>query len=272
MLKKYKNKTFIIAEAGINHNGNVDQAMKLIKYAKKAGADAVKFQTYLTEKRASKKSPIYEILKKCEIEFKYFKEMKEYSKELGIHFFSTPFDRESAEYLLKDLKLPLVKVASFYSSNNDLLEYISKYNADIIVSLGMTKMKEVKSLIKKYSKKNLIALLHCVTSYPNKPEDSHLSSINTLKKNFNNIIGYSDHTTGIEVPIMSIAAGAKIIEKHFMINKSDRVVDKAVSIDTANFKLMVKKIREAEKILGNNKIEIRNVEKKYLFLKSRKLN
>ena len=87
MLKKYKNKTFIIAEAGINHNGKVDQAMKLIKYAKKAGADAVKFQTYLTEKRASKKSPIYEILKKCEIEFKYFREMKEYSKELGIHFF-----------------------------------------------------------------------------------------------------------------------------------------------------------------------------------------
>ena len=93
-----------------------------------------------------------------------------------------------------------------------------------------------------------------------------------MSQNFNNIIGYSDHTTGIEVPIMSIAAGAKIIEKHFMINKSDRVVDKAVSVDTANFKLMVKKIREAEKILGNNKIEIRNVEKKYLFLKSKKLS
>lgn len=271
MLKKYRNKTFIIAEAGINHNGKVDQAMRLIKHAKKAGADAVKFQTYLTEKRVSKNSPIYEILKKCEIEFKYFKEMKDYSKELGIQFFSTPFDRESAEYLLKDLKLPLVKVASFYSSNNDLLDYISKYKTDIIVSLGMTKMNEVKSLIKKYSKKNLIALLHCVTSYPNKPQDSNLSSIYTLNKNFDNIIGYSDHTNGIEVPIMSIAAGAKIIEKHFMVNKSDIVVDKAVSVDTSDFRVMVKKIRETEKILGNSKIEIRNVEKKYLFLKSRKL-
>lgn len=272
MLKKFKDKTFIIAEAGINHNGNVKEAFRLIKSAKKAGADAVKFQTYITEKRTKKNSPIFNILKKCELDFKYFKEMKDFAKDIGIDFFSTPFDRDSAEYLLKDLRLPIIKVASFYSSNNELFNYISKFKTDIIVSLGMTKLSEVKKLINKYSKKNTLALLHCVTSYPNKDEDSNLSGIYTLKNEFNNIIGYSDHTDGIEVPILSVAAGAKIVEKHFMVNKKDKVIDKAVSIDSKSFKDMVSKIRKTEKILGSDKIKVRNVEKKFLFLKTNKLN
>lgn len=265
-------KTFVISEIGINHGGSLKKAKKLIDSSARAGVDAVKFQTYITEKRVKRKSPIYEILKKCELEFKYFKEMRDYAKNIGIIFFSTPFDKESAEYLLKDLKLPLIKVASFFSSNLDLLDYICRYKTDIIVSLGMTNLKEVETLVKKYSKKNLLALLHCVTSYPNKKEDSYLSSIHTLRKKFNNIVGYSDHTDGIEVPIMAVAAGAKIIEKHFMVNKNDKVIDKAVSIDSINFKLMIKKIREIEKILGNEKIRIKDVEKKFLFLKSTKLN
>ena len=272
MLKKNVKKTFVIAEIGINHNGDIREAKKLIASAKKAGADAVKFQTYITEKRTKKDSPIFDILKKCELGFESFKILKEYSEKLDIFFFSTAFDRESVDYLLKDLKIPLIKIASFDSSNIDLIKQINKYKTDIIISLGMTKKKEIDPIIKKLSKNRDLALLHCVTSYPIKEEESNLSAIHTLKKDYDNIIGYSDHTKGIKVPILAVAAGAQIIEKHFMINKNDNCIDKAVSLDQKNFQEMIKGIRHTEKTLGNNKINIRDVEKKFLYLKRKKLS
>jgi len=271
MLKKYKNKTLIIAEAGINHNGDIKEALKLIKFAKKSGADAVKFQTYITEKRTKKNSPIFDVLKKCELSFKNFHEMKLYAEDQGIDFISTPFDKESTSFLLKELKLPVIKIASFYSNNIEMFNYINNFKTDIILSLGMTKLNSVTPIIKKISKKNTLALLHCVSSYPNLDEDANLAVIQNLKNKFNNIIGYSDHTIGIDIPSLAVASGAQIIEKHFMINKNDKVVDKAVSIDSIKFKKMVEKIRQTEKIMGKNNINIRKVEKKFLFLKNNKL-
>ena len=272
MLKKYSKKTFIIAEIGINHEGNMNEAYKLIRAAKKSGADAVKFQTYITENRTKKDSPIFEILKKCELDFSNFLKIKKFCKELGIFFFSTGFDRESVDFLLGDLKLPLIKIASFDSSNLDLINKIKKYSSDVIVSLGMSKVTEIDPLVKKLSKNRNLGLLHCVTSYPIKENESNLSVIHTLRKKYNNIIGYSDHTKGILVPTLAVASGAKIIEKHFMLNKNDKCVDSPVSIDQFEFKKMVQEIRKVEAIMGDNKINIRQVEKKFLFLKRRKLN
>ena len=197
--------------------------------------------------------------------------MKHYAKDQGIEFFSTPFDKESTSFLLNDLKLPLIKVASFYSNNIEMFNYINKFKTDIILSLGMTKLTSVIPIIKKISKKNTLALLHCVSSYPNLDKDANLAAIQYLKNNFKNIIGYSDHTIGIDIPTLAVASGAQIIEKHFMINNNDKVIDKAVSIDSINFKKMVKKIRETEIIMGKEKIDIRKVEKKFLFLKNNRL-
>lgn len=272
MLKRVTKKTFIIAEIGINHGGNINKAYKLIDAAKKSGADAVKFQTYITEKRASKKSPIFEILKTCELSFEEFFKINKYCKEKNILFFSTPFDIESCKFLIKDLRSNLLKIASFDSSNLDLISEIKKYKTNVIMSIGLSNIKEIQISARQLSKTNNLALLHCVTSYPNKDSDANISVINNLKKLFpKNIIGYSDHTKGIYVPCLAVAAGAKIIEKHFMINKRDNVVDKSVSIDSQNFKKMVSEIRKIENILGDNKIKVRDVEKKFLIFKRKKI-
>jgi len=271
LLKKIK-KVFVIAEIGINHNGDINQAFKLIKSAARAKADAVKFQTYITEKRSKKRSPIFNILKSCELPFSSFKKLKDYAESLNLFFFSTGFDEESIVYLLEDLNTDLIKIASFDSTNNDLIKSILKYNVDIIMSLGLTNIDEVDSIIKKISKKRNLALMHCITSYPMNEFDANLSGIHLLKSKYNNIIGYSDHSNGIKIPILAVAAGAKIIEKHYMINQSDKCVDKAVSITETQFNNMVKEIRKTEKILGIKKIYVRPIEKKFLFLKRKKLN
>ena len=179
---------FIIAEAGVNHNGSIDLAYKLIDVAVESGADAVKFQTYLTEKRVSKDSPIFDILKKCELPFEAFKELQSYSKKLNLDFFSTPFDSESVEYL-ESINIDLYKIASFDIGNMNLLEKVAKTNKPIIMSVGMSNIDEIQNAyncIKKYN--NRIALLHCVSSYPTNESDSNISSIFNLlllNKTFN---------------------------------------------------------------------------------------
>ncbi len=270
MLKKIK-KVFIIAEIGLNHNGNLNQAYKLIRSAAKAGADAVKFQTYITEKRAKKDSPIFDILKECELNFSDFLLLKKYAESQNVYFFSTPFDLESVDYLLSNIKIKLIKIASFDSENDELIKRILKYKTDIIMSLGLTNLNKIDKKIKQISKKRNLALLHCITSYPIKDKEANLNSIHFLKNKYDNIIGYSDHSKSIILPSIAVAAGAKIIEKHYMINKNDKCVDSGVSISEKEFKEMIKQIRYTEDILGKHSNQIRENEKKFLFLKRKKI-
>ena len=262
---KTNNKTYIIAEIGINHGGDLNLAKKMIESVSRTGADAVKFQTYLTEKRVSKDSPIFDILKKCELPFKAFKELQSYSNKLNLDFFSTPFDSESVEYL-ESINIDLYKIASFDIGNTDLLEKVAKTNKPIIMSVGMSNIDEIQNAyncIKKYN--NRIALLHCVSSYPTNESDSNISSIFNLKENFKDcIIGQSDHTNDIDVPAFSVSAGAQILEKHFKIDKSMECVDSPVSITELQLKNLVIQTRRIEKIMGSSELHTRECEKSSL--------
>ena len=258
---KSKNIFYTIAEIGINHNGNVKKAIKLIKSAKNSGANSVKFQTYITEKRATKNSPIFDILKKCELSQNDFKIIKSYADELKIDFFSTPFDTDSVDFL-HSIGVDKYKVSSFDINNFDLLRAIVRKKKTVIMSIGMANTKEVNKA-SKFFKKNRIktAILHCISSYPLDPFDANLNVINKLKENFDSIIGYSDHTNSIEIPLYAASMGAQIIEKHYTINKRDKVVDKVVSIDEKQMKKLNKELDNLSKILGSDYIGLRKSEK-----------
>lgn len=254
-------KTFIIAEAGINHNGDIETAKKMIIEAKKAGADAVKFQTYITEKRVPKDSEIYGILKKCELSNEQTRELNEFSKEQGIIFFSTPFDKESVD-LLCEIGIPVFKLASFDIINKDLLKYVASKKKPVIFSRGMANEEEIKEAISILDNENVnYALLHCVSSYPTKKEDANLNIIKTLKKKFSCPIGYSDHTMGIEVPLLAVAAGACIIEKHFTLDKNMEGPDHKLSCEPQDLKEFVQEVRKMESIMGNEDIRLIDCEK-----------
>ena len=230
--KFFKNlNNFIIAEAGINHNGKVKTALKLVDVAKKNGASAIKFQTYITEKRIKKKyTKIFDILKKCELKFDDFKIINDYCKYKKINFFSTPFDTESVNFL-NNLNVKLFKVASFDIGNFELINEIIKTKKPTIISTGMASLKEIDKVYKVFKKKGIdLALLHCVSSYPNKDDSSYLSNIPFLKNRFKCEIGISDHTNDIKIPIYGNLIGAKIMEKHLKINDNHKCVDASVSI------------------------------------------
>lgn len=257
-------KTFIIAEIGINHNGCATTAKKLIESAAKSGVDAVKFQTYITEKRVKKSSPIFNILKRCELTFKDFENLKKYSETKGVEFMSTPFDYESFIFL-NQIKVSKIKISSFDVVNHEFLNQISNFNKEFILSVGMSKLNEIKKAFKiiKKNKKNKISLLHCVSSYPTPEEEANLSCIEVLKKKFNCTIGHSDHTNDIFVPFCAVVMGAKIIEKHFMIKKSMKCVDKPVSITEDQMKNLVKNIRRFENTVGSDYFGVRKIEKPF---------
>lgn len=256
-----KNNTYIIAEIGINHNGDITLAKKLIESASRAGVDAVKFQTYLTEKRVSKDSPIFEILKKCELPFHSFLELKLHAEKFNVEFFSTPFDNESVSFL-ESIDTGLYKIASFDIVNLKLLERIAKINKPIILSVGMSNLSEINLAYKTIRSSNdNIALLHCVSSYPTDEKDSNLSVINSLKESFDCIIGQSDHTNDILVPLYSVCCGAQILEKHFMIDETFECVDAPVSITENQMKKLVSETRRIEKIMGSPELKTRECEK-----------
>ena len=244
--------TFIIAEIGINHGGDIAIAKQLIDSAARTGADAIKFQTYITEKRTPKGSPIFDILKKCELPFSAFKELKDYSAKKNILFFSTPFDEESVDYL-ESINCPIYKVASFDVVNMPFLEKIAKTKKPVILSVGMSSVLEIEkavNILKKYT--NKIALLHCISAYPTKDDEANLAAIHTLREHFKNIlIGQSDHTNDILVPTYAVAAGAQILEKHYKISSDMDCIDGPVSITEEQMKKLVIETRHIEKILGN---------------------
>ena len=235
---KFK-KPYIIAEAGINHNGNLKTAFDLVDVAKYNGADAVKFQTYDTKKRVGKvNKKIYEILKKCELSFNDFEKISNYCKLKKITFFSTPFDEESVDFL-EHLKVPLYKIASFDISNYQLINKIIKTKKPTIASTGMASLSEIKKIYKLFRIKSVaLSILHCISSYPNHEKSSYLSNISFLKEKFKSPVGISDHTNDIKIPIYGTLLGAKIIEKHIKINDSHKCVDSKVSITGKQLKLL----------------------------------
>jgi sialic acid synthase SpsE len=255
-------RTYIIAEIGLNHGGDIGVAERLISSAARAGADAVKFQTYITEKRAPKGNQvIYNILKKCELSFDSFKKLQDYSKQYDVDFLSTSFDTESLEYL-KSIECDIYKIASFDVVNHKFLTNFAKTGKTIVLSVGMADIEEIKeayNILKAGTDK--IALLHCISAYPTKEDDANLGAIYTLQDKFDCVIGQSDHTNGIEVPLYAVAAGAQIIEKHFKIDENMDCVDSAVSISAAQMKQMVAEIRRIENIFGDGEFGVREAEK-----------
>ena len=260
------NKVFIIAEAGVNHNGSIEKALKLVDIAKKAGADAVKFQSFIASEEISSFAPKakYQMsttnpnesqldkIKKIEFSIKEKKKIKSYCNKLKIEFISSPFDIKSIN-ILKKLKIKTVKIPSPEINNLPYLVEISKKFSKIILSTGMSTMKEICTAIKilKKNKKKDISILHCISSYPTKLEDLNLNAIHTLKNKFNNIIGFSDHSLGLEGSLLAVAVGARIIEKHFTINRNLNGPDHKVSLSPKQLNELIKKIRQVEKILGS---------------------
>ena len=263
-------KVLIIAEAGVNHNGDFKTAMELIKAASDSGADVVKFQTFKTDKivslkaeKASYQSKMngkddnsqFSMLKKLEMPIEWHQNLMKYAKECNIHFLSTAFDLESLEFL-HSLNLKFFKIPSGEITNKLYLQKLSKYNKPIILSTGMSSMKEISDALSILTsngiKKEDIIVLHCNTEYPTPMEDVNLNAMLSIRDQLNVRIGYSDHTVGIEVPIAAVAIGAKVIEKHFTLNKNMEGPDHAASIEPKEFKQMVQSIRNIEMAISGN--------------------
>lgn len=246
-----KNKVFVIAEIGINHDGNFENAKTLVDKAKTSGADAVKLQTYITEKRVPKDSPIFGILKKCELSFAEQERLFEYACSRKIGVFSTPFDDESVEFLAS-IGAACYKVASFDIVNKKLLEKVASKGKPLIISRGMANTKEVENALAIAGKhKADVALLHCISAYP-VPKDASLNlrTINALKTRYGCPVGFSDHTLGIKAAKYAVFAGADIIEKHFTLSKKNDGPDHALSVEPQELSEMIDRIRDAERIMG----------------------
>ena len=242
---------FVIAEVGINHNGDYNTAEKLIDEAKLAGADAVKLQTYVTEKRVARNSPIFGILKQCEISFDKQKKLFEYAHAIGIEIFSTPFDDESVDFL-SSIDTPCFKVASFDIVNKKLIEKIASKGKPIIMSRGMANQQEIDAAMGIVKKFNINAvILHCISAYPvTSCKSLNLNTIHALEERYRCPVGFSDHTLGVESPKYAVAAGASVIEKHFTLSKRSEGPDHALSAEPKEMKAMVKGIRETSEMMG----------------------
>ncbi len=255
------NATYIIAEIGINHGGDVEVAKQLIDSAAKTGVDAVKFQTYLTEQRApAGNQEVFDILKKHELPFEAFQELKNHTKQYNLDFFSTPFDNESVDYL-DSIDCDLYKIASFDVVNHKLLRRLAATGKPVIMSVGMSNLDEIKAAyeILQEGTSNIV-ILHCISSYPTQEDDANLAAMVKLQREFDCVIGQSDHTNDIEVPLMAVAAGAQVLEKHFKIDEQMDCIDSPVSITENQMKKLVRETRRIEKIFGSGKLGVREAE------------
>lgn len=258
---------FIIAEAGVNHNGRLDLALKLIDAAADAGADAVKFQTFRAEQvvTASGKMADYQkrnlgksesqlaMLKKLELKEEYYPALIKRAKKRGIIFLSTPHGGfESVDFLQK-LKISAFKFGSGDLTNLPLLEYAAKFKKLMIISTGMATMKEIKSAVRaiKNAGNDSIIILHCTTNYPTPPNEVNLSAIKAMGRELGLSVGYSDHTEGIKISVAAAVLGARVIEKHFTLDKTVPGPDHKASLEPAELKELVKRIRVAEKRLSD---------------------
>ena len=260
---------FIIAEAGVNHNGSIDLAKKLIDVASDAGADAVKFQTFKAENLVSKSASKaayqqeatdkeesqYEMIKKLEFDVDTHKELMSYCAKKKIMFLSTPFDHESIA-MLNMLGLEIFKIPSGEITNLPYLREIGELGKEIILSTGMADMGEIEDaldiLVEAGTPKEYITILHANTMYPTPMEDVNLRAMVTIGNTFDITYGYSDHTLGIEVDIAAVALGASVIEKHFTLDKMMEGPDHKASLEPSELKAMVQGIRNIEKALGSS--------------------
>lgn len=256
----------IIAEAGVNHNGSMELAKKMVHAAKEAGADYVKFQTFVPKELVSRYAAKadyqkettdagesqLQMLEKLALREKDFVELKQYCKECGIGFISTPFDLKSMEFL-ESLDMDFWKIPSGEVTNYPYLEKIGKTGRKVVMSTGMCELSEIREAIQVLEENGTmdITLLHCNTEYPTPFEDVNLRAMEQMKQELGKPIGYSDHTIGIEVPIAAAALGAVVLEKHFTLDKSMEGPDHRASLEPDELKQMVMAVRNIEKCLGD---------------------
>ena len=262
----FNDRVFIIAEAGVNHNGSLETARALVDVASQAGADAVKFQTFTAagiasrsaemadyQKRASGDSGSqYEMLKRLELGESDHRALAAYCTKKDILFLSSPFDEQAVDLLL-EVGVPLLKVGSGEITNLPLLVYIGSKKLPVILSTGMSMLGEVERAVAVLNGEGCrdIALLHCVTEYPAPVDQVNLKAMLTLRQAFGLPVGYSDHTVGFEIPVAAVALGATILEKHFTLDKSMKGPDHAASLDPGELTLMVRAVRNVEQALGD---------------------
>ena len=274
---------FIIAEVGVNHNGKLSLARKLIDAAAKAGADAVKFQTFSPDtlvtksaekaeyqkKKENKANPPkatpfkkggigeetqYEMLERLMLPREYHSKLKRYAEQKGLIFLSTPFSLSDAEFLRK-LGVPAIKVGSSDTNNIPYLRAIAKWNLPLILSTGMSDTNEIREAVRtvKNSGNAKLILLHCTTNYPTPFSEANLRAIQTLQKVFNIPVGFSDHTVGTEAAVAAVALGASVIEKHFTLNKNLPGPDHKASLEPGELDILVRQIRNIEVALGTGR-------------------
>ncbi|OOG68944.1 N-acetylneuraminate synthase [Algoriphagus sp. A40] len=267
------NHVVVIAEAGVNHNGDLNKALRLIDVASEAGADFVKFQTFKAEKivnptaqkAAYQKDNMkddegtqFDMLKKLEMGEDWYPVLIERCLKKGIKFLSTGFDTESIDFL-NNLNIPFYKIPSGEITNKPYLQHIARKGKDIILSTGMANLDEVKSavevIIQEGIGKERITVLHCNTEYPTPMEDVNLFAMNHIAKDLELKVGYSDHTLGVEVPIAAVALGACVIEKHFTLDRNLQGPDHAASLEPLELKIMVQAIRNIEKAISGSGIK-----------------
>lgn len=274
-------KVYIIAEAGVNHNGNINIAKQMVQIAASCGADAVKFQTFKAEKsisksaqkadyqkqNTSKEESQFEMIKRLELSKQDHIDLITHCKKFGIDFLSTPFDIESLN-LLKELGITTTKIPSGEIINLPYLRAISKLKNKIILSTGMSNLNEISDAIAVLTSdkisKNDITILHANTEYPTPFEDANLNAITTIKNTFGCDVGYSDHTNGIEAAVAAVALGAVVIEKHFTLDRGMDGPDHKASLEPEELKLMIQAIRNIELALGDgikqpSKSEMKNI-------------
>ena len=261
------NHVYIIAEAGVNHNGDLKIAKEMVLAAKRAGADAIKFQTFVTEnlvtrnartaeyqkQNTGKQETQYEMLKKLELSYEDYRELKEVCSETGIEFLSTPFDIESIK-ILEKLDIDKFKVPSGEITNYPYLVQIARTGKPVIMSSGMctwTEIADAVQVLRAHGTTEL-SLLHCTTEYPAPYDEINLKVINAMQEKFGVTVGYSDHTQGIEIAVAAVAMGAEIIEKHFTLSRDMEGPDHKASLEPEELKAMVQAIRNVEKAIGNS--------------------
>lgn len=270
-------KILIIAEAGVNHNGTLDNAYKLIDVAKAAGANYVKFQLSKPGGSITKYAPKakyqiettgnaetqYEMGNKLRFTFNEHLLLMDYCEKTGIQYLSTPFDIQAIDFLVKH-NVPFWKIPSGEITNYPYLAYLAKYNKKVIISTGMSDMNEIEAalnvLISYGTDKENITLLHCNTEYPTPMCDVNLNAMKTIREYFNLPVGYSDHTLGIEIPIAAVAMGAQVIEKHFTLDRQMKGPDHRASLEPDELIRMVKAIRNIEIAMGDGEKKVSNSE------------
>ena len=275
----FSKKIFIIAEAGVNHNGKINLALKLINEAKRVGADAVKFQIFKTnnyiikqeklakyqKKNYKKAKNQYDLIKKYELSEKNIFRIIDHCKKKKIQCLFSPFDIWGINTLIKN-KFKIIKIPSGEIASYKFLKHLAKFNKKLILSTGMASIQEIKiainHLVKNGTSKKNISILQCNTEYPTPDEDININVIPELKKKFKLNIGLSDHSEGILAPILAVAKGATIIEKHLTLNQKSEGPDHKASLEPHDFMELVKKIRQSEKILGSKNKNISKSEKK----------